>query len=427
MYAGLHVHSHRGSIMDGVGTPEEYAQRAVEIGMPAVAITDHGSLAAHREWSRAMRAVDVKPILGVEAYFTKDRHDKRPRKDRTDPLDMVYNHLIVLAKNDNGLRNLGRLQEAAWTDGFYQKPRIDFEVLDKYGDDLIISTACPSGLLNKAIEHDEYSVAKSHIKWFKDRFGDDFYIEVMPHNEGTANVELLQLADEYGVKPIVTPDCHHATIDQKEIQEIMLLINAKGNKVQKGHTYELSQKFDTAMEKFDYLYGEDRMMTFRNFDVHLLSYEEMKAGMEKTGVDREDIYSNTLGIADSVEDYTIEENLNLLPVSYKNPNQQLEQLARAGLKDRGLADNQEYVDRLEMELEVVKKKDFAPYFFVVRNMLNWAKKQGILVGPGRGSSAGSLLCFVLGITEIDPIKYNLLFSRFLDAGEAEYDPKFNVL
>jgi len=416
-YAGLHVHSHY-SQMDGVATPQEYAQRAVEIGMTSLAMTDHGTLSGHREWVREMRAVGVKPILGVEAYFTKDRFDTRDKKDRTDPLDVVYNHLVILAKNDQGLENLGRLNEIAWTEGFYKKPRMDYEILDKYGDGLIITSGCMSGLLNKAIENDNLAAAKKEIQWFADRFGDDFYVEVMPHNVAGMNAQLLDLADSMGIKSVVTPDCHHSSKDQKIIQEAMLLLNTHA-KLRKEAEFKKSQKIEDMMERFDYLYGDDRMMTFRHFDIHLLSGDEMWEAMAKDGVEREDIFTNTLAIADSVEEYDIKENLNLLPAQYRDPDAQLEKLSLAGLKSRGL-ETQEYMDRLNEELQIIKDKDFAPYFIVVKNMLGWAKKQGIMVGPGRGSSAGSLICYALGITDVDPLEHGLLFFRFIDPSRDDW-------
>jgi DNA polymerase-3 subunit alpha len=168
------------------------------------------------------------------------------------------------------------------------------------------------------------------------------------------------------------------------------------------------------MERLDYLYGHDRMMSFNKFDIHLLSGDEMRQAMEENGGFREDMFANSLEIADKVEEYTIHRNLNLLPVEYKDPDKQIRKYAEDWLKDNNLDTSQEYVDRLEEELSVIKEKNFASYFVVVRNMLNWAKKNGIMVGPGRGSSAGSLVCYALGITDIDPIKHGLLFFRFID-------------
>ena len=417
-YVPLHVHTHY-SLMDGVATPEEYAKRAAEIGLPAIAITDHGVLSGHRPMYRAAKANGVKPILGIEGYITADRFDNRDKSERLDPLDMVYNHIVLLAKNDKGLENLNKLNELAWTEGYYKKPRIDFEILGKYNEGIIVLSACMSGLLAKAIEHKEYAVAKKHMTWFKETFGDDFYVEVMPHNSAELNKELLEMADIYGVKPVVTPDCHHSDKSQKVIQEMMLLLNTHA-KLNKEATFDKASKIEDPMKRLDYLYGEDRMMSFRTFDIHLLSYEEIKSAMQQQGIKREDIYENTVNIANKVEEYSIKSGLDLLPIKVENPDEELLALASRGLMLKGLSENKEYLDRLSLELDIIKSKNFSPYFLVVHNMLNWAKEQGIMVGPGRGSAAGSLVCYALGITEIDPIEYGLLFFRFINPDRDDF-------
>ena len=399
--------------MDGVATPQEYVKRAVELGMPAIAITDHGTLSGHREMYRTCKEAGIKPILGVEGYIAYDRFDKRDKSERTGPLDLNYFHIVLLAKNQQGLENLNKLNEIGWTEGFYKKPRIDFEVLQKYKEGIIVLSACMSGLIAKAIEVGEYAEAKKHIEWFKDNFGDDFYIEVMPHNKQEINESLVELAKAYSVKIVVTPDCHHSTVDQKIIQEMMLLLNTHA-KLQKDVTYEKSKKQKDMMDRLDYLYGADRQMSFRSFDIHLLSRDEMANAMAEHGIKDEQMFASTLEIADKIEDYDIKSGLNLLPVQYKKPLEELRSLAMEGLKNLGLVDKQEYLDRLEEELSVIEEKNFAPYFLVVYNMLSWAKKQEIMVGPGRGSSAGSLLCYAIGITDIDPIKHGLLFFRFIN-------------
>jgi len=412
-YIPLHVHTHF-SLFDGIAKPSEYVTRAAEIGMSSIAITDHGSLSGHREFYREAISQNIKPILGVEGYITQDRFDQRDPKDRSEPLDLVYNHIIIIAKNQLGLENLNKLNEIAWTEGFYKKPRIDYEVLEKYKEGLIVTSGCLSGTVAKALEAGEFAEAKSQIEWHKRVFGDDYYIEVMPHNPPEINKQLLELADEFGVAAVVTPDCHHAHSGQKEIQELKLILNTYSNKVQKDATYEKSKKMESLMDRLDYLYGADRQMTFRDFEIHLLSDEEMRNAMISQGIDREDIYTNTIKVADKIEGYEIKDHLDLLPAQYQNPNQELRDIAMEGLKRFGLDSNQEYLDRLEEEMQVIADKNFGPYFLVVRNMIVWAKKEGIRVGPGRGSSAGSLLCYALGITDIDPIKYGLLFFRFIN-------------
>jgi len=417
-YVGLHVHTHF-SLFDGIATPEELVDRAVELGMPALAITDHGTLSGHRELYRVAKAKGIKPILGLEGYMCSDISDKRDKNEREGQQDLVYNHIILLAKNKIGLENLNKISEIAWTDGFFKKPRFDFKILEKYKEGIIVSSACPSSVLVKALEEEEFALAKKYISWFKDNFGSDYYIEVMPHNEAHINKYLLDLADEFNIKAIVTPDCHHSHPGQKEIQEFKLIMNTHA-KLSKDVSYAKSAKCSNMMDRLDLLYGKDREITFNKFDIHLLSYEEMKAAMKSQGIDREDIYTNTLSLADTVEDYEIQEGLNLLPVQYKSPDKELAKISLEGLTARGLSENKQYIDRLNEELEIIKDKKFAPYFLVVSNMINWAKKEEILVGPGRGSSAGSLVCYALGITDIDPIQHNLLFFRFINPDRNDF-------
>jgi len=417
-YVGLHVHTHY-SLFDGIATPQEYVDRAAELGMTALAITDHGSLSGHREMYRAAVEKGIKPILGVEGYITEDRFDQRDRDSREGPLDLVYNHIVLLAKNQKGLENLNRLNEIGWTEGFYKKPRIDYEVLAKYKEGIIVTSGCLSGTVAKAIEAGELAEAKRQIEWHKNTFGDDYYIEVMPHNPAEMNIQLLALADEFGVKPVVTPDCHHAHTGQKDIQEIKLILNTYSNKVQKEATYEKSKKYDNLKDRLNYLYGE-RDISFDNFDIHLMSDEEMRSAMKSQGIDREDIYEHTLEIAGKIDQYKIQDHLDLLPAQYQNPNQELATFAIEGMKERGVYKEEGYMERLEEELGIIESKNFASYFLVVRNMIIWAKKQGIIVGPGRGSSAGSLLCYVLGITDIDPIKHGLLFFRFINPDRNDF-------
>ena len=405
--------------MDGVATPEEYVNRAVELGMTAIAITDHGTLSGHRELHRIAKANGIKPILGVEGYMTTSMSDKRGKADRPDPLDQNYHHIVLLAKNQQGLENLNKINEIAWTDGFFSKPRFDFETLAKYKEGIIVTSACLSGWIAKAVELGELATAKKHIQWFKKEFGDDYYIEVMPHNPPEVNKGIIELADAAKVKIVVTPDCHHSDTSQKEVQELMLLLNTHA-KLQKDVTYDKSKKHASFMDRLDYLYGADRMMSFNKFDIHLLSYEEMKDAMLKHGIDREDMFVSTNEIADKVEGYDIKEHLDLLPVQYKKPMDELKKLALEGLTERKLEKNEEYLARLDEELQIIGEKNFGPYFLVVRNMLNWAKSEGIMVGPGRGSAAGSLLCYALGITDIDPIKHGLLFFRFINPDRNDF-------
>ena len=343
--------------MDGVATPEEYVNRAVELGMPALAITDHGSLSGHRELHRIAKAKGIKPILGVEGYMTRDMNDKRAKAERTDPLDLNYHHIVLLAKNQTGLENLNKINEIAWTEGFFSKPRFDFDVLKKYKEGLIVTSGCLSGWIAKAVELGELATAKRHMQWFKDEFKNDYYIEVMPHNSAEINKGIIELADAMKIKIVVTPDCHHSDPSQKEIQELMLILNTHA-KLEKDATYDKSKKKESFMDRLDYLYGADRMMSFIKFDIHLLSYDEMKDAMLKQGIDREDMFTSTIEIANKIEDYDIKEGLNLLPVQYPKPGEELKKLSLEGLKERGLDGKQEYLDRLDEELTIINNKNF---------------------------------------------------------------------
>ena len=409
MFHNHHSHSYY-SLLDGYSSPEELIKRASDIGMSALSITDHGSLSGHRELVKAANDHGVKPILGLEAYFTTDRLDKRSKKERT-PDDQIYNHLIVLAKDDTGLDNLNRLSENAWEEGFFVKPRTDFDMLEKYGEGLVVLSGCMNGIIAKALENNNETLAKQYAGWFRDVFGEDFYIEIQPHNPASLNLALLNLADSGGIKSAVTLDCHYAAPEDRIAEEIMLILGTHP-KIDKESDFGKSRKIKDLMERLDYLYGE-RQMSFKDLDIWLMNYTDLKERMISQGIDREDIYENTVEISEKISKYDIKKDVDLLPVSHKDPDQELRQLAMDGLRSRDLIEP-EYLERINEELKIIKEKNFASYFLVVANMISWAKNEGILVGPGRGSAAGSLVCYALGITEVDPIKWGLLFFRFIN-------------
>lgn len=420
----LHCHSHF-SLMDGVAKVEEYVDRAKDLGMPGIAITDHGTLTAHRQLYREAKSAGIKPIFGIEAYFTNDRFDKRKKDDRKSALDKIYNHLIIIAKNNVGYKNLNKLNEIAWTEGFHYKPRMDFDILDKYRDGLVVFSGCMGGMINQAIEQGELALAKNISAQFKEVIGNDFYIEVMPHNIQDMNRQLLELADSQNIPVIVTPDCHHATPDQKVIQEIMLIANTHPKIMKYGEgkdaieaTYEDSLKYDNQMDRLDYLYGEDRMLSFNKFDIHLLSGDEMWQAMGKDA--RPDMFENTFAVYNQVEDYDVPSNLNLLPTQYRNPSEVIYNRCKDSLTKLGVW-SKEYEDRLNEELDIITEKKFEPYFLVVGNTIDFCREKNIMVGPGRGSGAGSLVCYAMGITSVDPIEHGLLFFRFINAGSSRWD------
>ena len=408
-FVHLHVHSHY-SLMDGLNSPAELVLAAKNAGQTAIAITDHGTLSSHRDFQISCKEHGIKPILGVEAYISPtDRFD---RSSKTDKSIQAYNHIILLAKNKKGLENINTLQELAWNEGFYHKPRIDREVLKEYAEGVIVLSGCLNGLISKAIERQEFSEAKLILKDFKQTFGEDFYVEVQSHNPKEVNDKLLELADELKIKAVATGDAHFAKGEDKVLEEAMLILSTNP-KMDKEADFDESRKMKDMLDRFNYLYP-DRRISFQDYNLFIQTREEIENDFKKSGIDRVDIFENTLEISDKVQSYDFYQNLDLLPVPKTNADDKLSDMSFAGLKKLGLDNNKIYVDRLNEELDIIKQKKFASYFLVVADMINWAKSQDMLVGPGRGSAAGSLVCYTIGITDVDPIKYDLLFFRFIN-------------
>jgi DNA polymerase III subunit alpha len=398
------------SLLDGYSTPEEIIIRAKEVGMPAIALTDHGTLSGSREFQAAAEKHGIQPILGCEMYISPtDRFDRRDRKKRDDGTS-VYNHLVVVAKDQDGFQNLSRLSERAWAEGFYYKPRIDAELLEEHASGLLVFSGCLNGMIAKAIEAGNTDEAQRITEWFKNTFDEDFYMEIQPHNPIEINRGLLDLADMYNIKPVVTLDCHYSRPEERIIEELLLIISTKPTK-NTELVFSDSRKMDM-LERLNYLWPE-RQMTFEQLDLYIMSAEDVVKRLEEQGITRRDVIDNTMDVLGKVKGYDYNSGLDLLPVSKTDPDTKLEQMAKSGLRKRGIGDD-EYDARLQMELDVIKSKKFAPYFLVYADLVKWAKSKGVLVGPGRGSAAGSLVCYALGLTEVDPIKYGLLFGRFIN-------------
>ena len=410
-FVHLHVHSHY-SLMDGLNTPHELLEAAKEQGQTCLAITDHGTLSSHRDMQIAAKELGMKPILGLEAYISStDRFDKRAVAKRDDNTSL-YNHIILLAKDDLGVKNLQKLSQIAWTEGYYHKPRIDIDALWEFGDGIIVVSGCMNGLISKAIERGDNDRARELVKMFKNRFGKDFYIEVQSHNPTELNTALLALADELGVKPVATGDCHFAKKEERDLEELLLILSTKPTQ-NKDADYTSGRSHSNILDRFDHIYP-DRPISFADINVYIQSYSEIKMDFEKAGITREDIYQSSVEIANKIEDYDFHENLDLLPVPKKNALKTLKEMCSKSLTERGLIDDDKYIERVKEEIKVIEDKNFASYFLVVSDMVNWAKQNEILVGPGRGSAAGSLVCYLLGITDVDPIEYDLLFFRFIN-------------
>ncbi|NBW57629.1 DNA polymerase III subunit alpha [bacterium] len=408
-FTHLHVHSYY-SLMDGLNSPAELVQAAKDAGQSAIAITDHGTLSSHREMQIACKEIGIKPILGVEAYLSPtDRFD---RSSKTDKSIQAYNHIILLAKNKKGLDNIHALQELAWNEGFYHKPRIDREILKEYAEGIIVLSGCLNGIVSKAIEKQEFSEAKLILKDFAKTFGKDFYVEVQSHNPKEINEKLLELADELKIKAVATGDAHFANEEDRVLEEAMLILSTSP-KMDKDADVDMSRNIKDIGERLNYLYP-DRKISFQNYNLFIQSREEIEADFKKAGINRTDIFENTIEISNKVEEYDFNQGLDLLPVPKTDADKRLQELAEKGLERLQKASDEAYRARLEEELAVIKSKNFASYFLVVADMINWAKNEGIMVGPGRGSAAGSLVCYALGITDVDPIKYDLLFFRFIN-------------
>jgi DNA polymerase-3 subunit alpha len=399
--------------MDGLNSPEELMDAAKEIGHTHLAITDHGTLSSHRETQQAAEKTGIIPILGCEMYLSPtDRWDRRDVKKREDNTQL-YNHLVVLAKNQNGLKNLQHLSEVAWREGYYYKPRIDKEILSEFGDDLVILSGCLNGVISKAIERGNEEEAHGWLRFFKERFGDDFYIELQPDNPLEINAGLLAYADMYNIKPTVTADCHFARPEDRAAEEAMLILST-GAKRNKDYTYENTKHVKDIFERYNLLYP-DRPISFEKLDLFIRERGDMYATLEKQGTARQDMFDSTVEIADKITGYEFYENLELLPSpKAQDPMALLRKKAYAGLRERGMDGDPKNVERLEEELGVIEAKNFPSYFIIEANLIKWARSQGIRVGPGRGSAAGSLLCYCLRITDVDPMKYGLLFFRFIN-------------
>ena len=412
-FTHLHVHSYY-SLMDGLNSPAELAQAAKDAGQEYLAITDHGTLSSHREMQIACKEIGIKPILGVEAYISPtDRFD---RSSKTDKSIQAYNHIILLAKNKKGLSNINALQEIAWNEGFYHKPRIDREILNEYHEGIIVLSGCLNGIVSKAIEKQEFSEAKLLLKNFKQTFGEDFYVEVQSHNPKEINEKLLELSDELGIKAVATADAHFAKGEDKILEEAMLILSTSP-KADKEADFDMSRNMKSMLDRFNYLYP-DRRISFQNYNLFIQTREEIEADFKKAGITRTDIFDNTMEVASKIGEYDFYQGLDLLPVPKTDADDKLSQMAFEGLERLHLTSswlgNDQYEQRLVEELEIIKSKSFASYFLVVADMINWAKTNNIMVGPGRGSAAGSLVCYSLGITDVDPIQYDLLFFRFIN-------------
>ncbi|HLD28157.1 MAG TPA: DNA polymerase III subunit alpha [Patescibacteria group bacterium] len=388
-FVHLHTHSHY-SLLDGLGQIDHLVQKAVDYQMPALALTDHGAMYGVVEFYQKCKNAGIKPIIGLEAYVARNGHLNKRAK-----IDEKPYHLILLAKNEVGYKNLVRLTSISYLHGFYYKPRIDFELLQKHHDGLICSTACLAGELASHITNDDLDAAKEMISRYQNLFGDgNFYLEVQHHpsiaKQRVVNEKIFDLSRQMGVPVIATNDIHYPNQDDEYAQDVLLCIQTK--KV---------------------LSDPDRM-SYLGVDLSFKSPTEMISDFK----DYPEAIANTLKVAQMCN-FELKLGQNVLPQfplpEGKNIDQYLRDLCEVGLKERyGKKISDEILTRMDYELEVIEKTGYAGYFLIVSDFITWSKNSGIVVGPGRGSAAGSLVAYLTNITNIDPIKYELVFERFLN-------------
>ncbi|NDA38546.1 MAG: DNA polymerase III subunit alpha, partial [Actinobacteria bacterium] len=398
-FVHLHVHTEY-SMLDGAARIEQLATEVARQGSPAIAITDHGHVFGAFEFYKAMKSVGVKPIIGIEAYVAPEsRFEKRRVKWADGGEDDVsgggaFTHMTILAENNEGLSNLYKLASLASLEGFYYKPRMDRELLSKYSSGLIATTGCPAGEVQTRIRMGAYQEARSAAAELRDIFGaENFFVEIMEHGleiERRVREDLLRLAKDLGLPLLATNDLHYTFADDAKHHDALLA-------VQSGSTLNDPKRFK-----------------FESHEYYLKDAATMRSLFKGLEV----ACDNTLLIAQRCN-VTLRENENLLPKfpvpAGEDENSWLIKKARAGLEEKfSEGVSKEHQERLEFELGVMTKMGFAGYFLVVADLVAHAKSVGIRVGPGRGSAAGSLVSYCLGITALDPIKHGLLFERFLN-------------
>ncbi|MBS5854085.1 MAG: DNA polymerase III subunit alpha [Clostridium sp.] len=397
-FVHLHIHSEF-SLLDGANRIKDLPVRAKELGMKAMAITDHGVMYGVIDFYKACKKEGIKPIIGAEVYVaSRTRFDKEPQDKR-------YYHLILLAKNNKGYQNLSKLVSLGFTEGYYYKPRIDLEILEKYHEGIICLSACLAGAVSQAILNGDIEKAEEVAKWHKNVFGEDYYLEIQ--NNGVkeqvmVNQKIIQIARRLDIPIVATNDAHYLKKEDAYNHEVLLCIQT-GKRIT----------------------DEDRMR-FETDELYVKSPEEMSEYFKNFP----DAIENTVKIAEkcNVEfefGHTILPNYDV-PEEFNTHYDYFKKLCYDGIKARyGDNPSQEILDRAEYELKIISQMGYVDYYLIVWDYINYAKSVGIPVGPGRGSGAGSILAYAIGITDIDPMKYSLLFERFLNPERISM-PDFDV-
>ena len=409
-FVHLHLHSEY-SLLDGACRIADIPKRAKECGHTACAITDHGVMYGAVQFYEACKKEGIKPIIGCEVYLAK-----RTRFDRDHDEDIQSYHLILLCMNDTGYRNLIYLVTKSFTEGFYSKPRIDMELLSEHCEGLIALSACLAGYIPRALQAGDYDRAKEHALRMKELFGENYYLELQDHGiaeQKRVNSGVVKLSRELGIPLVATNDAHYLTRRDADNQAVLLCIQT-GNVISDGRPIG----FET--DEFYYKTTEEM---HRLFDY--LDNEPLGSPIE-----------NTARVAEKCNfdfDFSKLYLPAFRPDDGSEPTDYLRALTEAGLKKRveaGRIDfsthtEAEYRERIEYELSVIIKMGYAEYFLIVQDFVGWAKSHGIPVGPGRGSGAGSLVAFLIGITDLDPLKFDLLFERFLNPERVSM-PDFDI-
>jgi len=386
-FVHLHVHTEY-SLLDGAAGIPRLIAKAAELGMKAIAITDHGVMFGAVEFYKEAKKHGIKPIIGCEVYTAA-----RSMKDKDADRDKQQGHLVLLAKNEKGYKNLMKIVSLGFTEGFYYKPRIDYDVLRQYNEGLIALSACLAGNVQRKLLNDDYDGAKKEALALRDIFGpDNFYLEVQDQGlpEETKILPYIrQIHKETGIPVAATNDVHYVEKEDAKAHDVLLCI-------QTARTVD-----------------DENRMRFPNDEFYLKSPEEMT----RLFIDMPDAIANTVRIAEECN-FDYEFGRIWLPdftaPQGKTNGEYLRELCFAGLNSRYRSIDQELVDRLEYELATIVRMGYVEYFLIVWDFIDYAKRNGIMVGPGRGSAAGSLVAYCLRITDIDPIKYNLIFERFLN-------------
>jgi DNA polymerase-3 subunit alpha len=388
-FVHLHTHSEY-SLLDGANRIDELLDQAIEFGMPALALTDHGNLFGAWEFQEKARDAGIKPIIGCEAYVAYGDRRSREKPERA---PHHYAHLVLLAANNTGYQNLIRLSSIGYTEGFYRRPRIDHQVLEEYSDGLIVLSACLAGEIARYLEADRWEDARRVAEWHARVFPDRYWLEVQDHgipSQQKVNEGVFQLAEELGLPVAATNDAHYLRREDADAHDTLLCIGTGKDK------------------------NDPNRLRFHGAE----SYFKSAAEMAELFPDHPEVLLSTVEIAERC-DVQFEQKYHLpnfpLPDEYAGDEAMLRELSQRGAIERyGEPLPADVKERLEYELDVIVKTRYAGYFLIVWDFIRAAKERDIPVGPGRGSSAGSIVAYALGITDVDPLRFDLLFERFLN-------------